>query len=248
MKIETNLSQLHQALQTASVAVLDFETTSVDPRTMRIVGAGFFLPVLLQQPQENSAVAAAGRAFYINLAHVERDPRFPPVSQDDLVAVLRPFLQNPLRQIIAHNAVFELRGLFRMGIDDIRCRVSDSLIHIHRYDENLRDSLGTWHYHLPQLNYGLKNLMAALEGVRPPRLAEVTGNRNPMFAAIEPIARYCMLDCQNSWTLYCRAAEHFAMDPTLAGLVQSIDDPNNLVLACMMWEGIGVDTQEARHQ
>ncbi|WP_339911663.1 DNA polymerase, partial [Symmachiella dynata] len=187
-------------------------------------------------------------AFYINLGHAERDRRFPPVKQDDFAAIVQPFLRNPLRQLIAHNAVYELRGLFRLGIDDIRCRVSDSLIHIHRTDENLRDSLGTWHYHLPTINYGLKNLMAALEGVRPPRLAEVTGNRNPMFASIEPIARYCVVDCQNSWTIYCRAAQHFAEDPSLKHLVETIDDPNNLVLARMMWEGIGIDVTEARNQ
>ncbi len=66
--------------------------------------------------------------------------------------------------------------LFRLGIDDICYRVSDSLIHTHHTDENLRDSLDTWHYHLPKLGYGLKSLMVALEGVQPPRLAEVTGN------------------------------------------------------------------------
>ncbi len=145
-----------------------------------------------------------------------------------------------------HNAPFELRYFLKLGIET-RCHVSDTYIHVHRTDENLTSfsASPTYHDNVKKVTYGLKELITILANERPPHLAEATGDRNAMFADIKPVADYCIQDCLNTWFLYQHASARFNHDPDLRWLTDTIDDPNNVVLARMMWQGVGIDCDEA---
>jgi DNA polymerase I-like protein with 3'-5' exonuclease and polymerase domains len=235
--LEVLLDDLAEALSDARLAVFDFETSDVRPRLAVPVGLGVYLP-----EQE--------RCFYVNVGHRIPDRDIPRYDAAELAGVVRPFLAGPGRHAVAHNAAFEIRMFFRLGVDDIRCRFSCSLIHTHRADENLR-SFGpepTYHYHLPKLGYGLKELTTALFGRRPPTLQDVIGGRNPLSAPPRDVAGYCALDVVNAYNLFARARRLLDRDPPVRRVVERIDDPNNVVLARMLWEGIQIDAEEARRQ
>lgn len=189
------------------------------------------------------------RAFYINVGHLIADERFPRAEPEQLAAAVQPFLDNPRNVAIMHNATYDLRVFFKLGIG-VRCRVACTLILTHRADENLRShgKEPTFHYHLDQVTYGLKELMVVYFNRRPPRLRDVVGDKNPISAPVESVAQYCVLDVVNSFCLYERAMADIRRDPDLLRLVQEIDNPNNVPLARMMAAGILVDEDEARSQ
>ena len=83
---------------------------------------------------------------------------------------------------------------------------------------------------------------------RPPTLHGTVGPRNTLSASPTEVALYCGLDVINTFNQYARATALLAADPVLEELVRKIDDPNNLPLARMMWEGVQIDVDEARRQ
>ena len=234
--LETSLAALGRALATASIITFDYETSDVRPRIAAIVGLGVYFP----EPH---------RVFYINVGHTVSEKDFPRVPESDLADTIRPFLENPANHAIAHNAPYELRMSLKLGID-IRCRVSCSLIHTHRTDENLRSDgrEKTTHVDLKRVTYGLKELLTSFFGEIPPSLAETTGGLNPLFASPSAVGEYCALDCINCWEVYQRAREIIDKDHRLRKLMVENDDPNNIPLARMMWEGIGIDVKEVEKQ
>ncbi len=183
------------------------------------------------------------------MGHHVHDDRFPRYSNSELSAALRPFLADPARHVIAHNAPFELRYFLKLGIDT-QCQVSDTYTLMHRSDENLTSfSVSpTYHDAVDQVTYGLKQLTTVLANERPPQLTDATGGYNAMFADIKPVADYCVQDCVNTWFLYQHASACFERDGELRQLAETIDDPNNAVLSRMMWEGVGVDRDKADKQ
>jgi DNA polymerase I-like protein with 3'-5' exonuclease and polymerase domains len=213
--------------------VWDFETSGTTVHTCIPVGVGVLIP-------------EKHIAFYVNLGHAQRDDRFPRYTPEEFAATIQPFVANPVNQIIAHNATFDLRYLLKYGVD-VRCRVSDTLIWMHRCDENLTGygSAPTSHPHLEKVTYGLKELAVIFSGEKPPRLFEVTGGLNAMFADIEPTALYCVQDLANTWFLYDMCERRIAEDSQLKKLVEEIDDPNNIIVAKMMAEGVRIDVDEA---
>lgn len=234
--IETDLDALKTALRSESVAVFDFETSDVRPHVADIAGLGAYLP-------------DSHRAFYINVGHTVVDSCVPRYPQPLLAAAVRPFLTRTSHRAVFHNAVFDLRMLFRLGID-VRCKVSDTLILCHRLDENLRSDgrEPTYHKHLARVTYGLKELTLVYFNCKPPTLHGTIGPRNTLSALPQEVARYCGLDVLNTYNLFARCQENLAKDPTLAKLIETIDDKNHLPLAKMMWQGVGIDVAEAGRQ
>ncbi|MFW5690756.1 MAG: hypothetical protein ACOCXY_03000 [Planctomycetota bacterium] len=233
--LETSPADLADALQQAHVAVFDFETSGLNPRFAAIAGLGVYLPEL-------------DRCFYVNVGHGLVDPRIPRHSLDRLAAAVRPFVENSDRHAVFHNAAFDLRFLIKMELG-IRCRVSCTIIHAHRVDENLKGygKEKTYHYHLDQISYGLKELTTIYFGERPPRLREVT-QRNTISSPPADVAEYCAMDVVNTWRLYERCRQVVEGDPALRDLTREIDDPNNIVIAKMLWEGMAIDAEEAGKQ
>lgn len=233
--LTTKLDRLASALAGATIAVADFETSGLRPHMDQAAGLGVYLP-------------KSGQAFYINVGHGLDDAQYPRYAVSELADVLRPFLGDPSRHLIMHNATFDLRWLLGMGLT-IRCRVSCSLVHTHRVDENLHEKAKerTTHYHTT-VSYGLKELTAIYFNERAPTLHGVIGAVNVIQAPIHNVATYCVLDCYNTWRLYERANAILAKDGALLKLTRDIDDPNLLVLAKMMGEGILIDTAEVIQQ
>lgn len=234
--IETDLGDLRTALRTARLAVFDFETSDVRPRVAAVAGLGVYLP-------------GAHRAFYINVGHLVRDPDVPLYSPAQLARAVQPFLRRRSSRVVMHNATFDLRMLFRLGAD-VRCRVTDTLVLTHRLDENLR-SHGrepTYRDYLDRVTYGLKELTVVYFDRRPPTLHGTVGPRNTLSAPPRDVALYCAQDVVNTFNLFARGDALLAADPVLRRLVETIDDPNNVPLAKMMWEGVGVDVAAARRQ
>ncbi len=151
-----------------------------------------------------------------------------------------------------------------MGVD-VRCRVSCTMVLTHRLDENLRSfgSGRTTHYHLPAVTYGLKELTQVFFRRKPPTLHDVIGERNTLNAPPRLVADYCRIDVVNTYNLFSRFHAALGVGDPLSPsprdltrrqldpvyrLATDIDDPNNLVLARMMWEGVGIDAAEAARQ
>lgn len=235
-KVHCKLESLAVALVTANRLVFDFETTGVQPRTAAICGLGIYIP-------------DQHKTFYINVGHALTHPDVPKHDSAALADALRCFFTDPTNHAIAHNASYDLRLLMKMGIDP-QCRVSCTLVHTHRCNENYRETGDdpTHHPSVRRLGYGLKILMAVLFGKKPPSLVETTHGRNALGADPWEVAKYCMLDCINTWNLYRRAEEITSQDAAVRELINLTDDPNNMILAKMMWEGIGVDAAEAQTQ
>lgn len=233
--LSSDITALAAALSTARVAVVDFETTGLRPHMDQIVGMGIYLP-------EQDA------AFYINMGHGLSDARYLRYDTKVVAAVMQPFVADLSRHLIAHNATFDMRWIIKMGLD-IRCRISCSLVHSHRVDENLHEHHRerTTHFHTP-VTYGLKELTVIYFNEKPPTLHGVIGQINTSSAPVHAVATYCILDCYNTWRLYHRAEGIIHRDLQLRRLTEEIDDPNLLVLTKMMAEGILVDMAEASRQ
>jgi DNA polymerase I-like protein with 3'-5' exonuclease and polymerase domains len=234
--LEVDPGSLQAALAESRVAVLDFEASAVAPHFAAVAGLGVYLP-------------ESRRVWYINVGHLVDDPDIPRYTVAELRTTVQPFLGDPERQMVAHNATYELRLLAKLGVD-VRCRVSCTLLWTHRGDECLRSdgSEPTVHPHLKRVTYGLKELMVALFGVAPPRLHEVTEGHNPIFSPPREVGVYCACDVVNTWSLYHRSERIIAGDQWLRKLLRNVDDPNNLPLARMMAAGIQIDAEEARRQ
>ncbi len=234
----TRLDLLVAALATAKTAVLDWEASGLQPREAAPAGLGIYLP-------------EADKAFYVNCGHTRRDDRFPRCTPAELAEGVGPFLENPARHAVFQNAPYDLRHFINLGTAP-RCRISDTLIHTHRTDENLTpfSSSPTYHQHIPadETGYGLKNAIAIFANERPPRLVEATGNQNVIFADIMSVALYCLQDVCNTWYLYERAKKLIDADEVLRDLTDKIDEPNSIVIAKMMNEGIAIDLDEIRKQ
>jgi hypothetical protein len=176
------------------------------------------------------------------IAELKDRTEIPRYHQSDVVTVLAPYFANPTRHAIAHNATYDVRMLFRMGVR-VACRVTCTLILTHRLDENLR-SFGpneTIHYHLEKVTFGLKELTQVYFHQRPPSLVDIVGKKNTIHAPPHLVGEYCCQDTVNTYNLYHRAEKQLCVrlgntteskvlakrrSIAVARLIDDIDDPN----------------------
>lgn len=182
VELEVDLAELRQELACSELVVFDFETSGVKPRFAVVAGIGFYFPV-------------SRRVFYINVNHGLPDPEIPRYPEKKVAAAIRPFFRDRSKHAVAHNATFDVRMLYRMGIE-VRCGVSCTLVLTHRLDENLRafGNAQTVHYHLPAVTYGLKELTQVFFRLKPATLHDVIGERNTLNASPRLVADYCRID------------------------------------------------------
>lgn len=236
--IGVKIDKLGRDLAQSSQLVWDIETDGLRTGSATVAGIGVYLP-------------AMDRRYYINIGHMLPSDTVPKSNRDSVCQILGQWFADPANHVIAHNATYDLRCLFRIGITDIRARISDSMVWTHRADENLKrrdaEGGGSHSYHLMKApGYGLKNLTTQFLGKIPPTLADATRGKNAVVADPAPIAAYCILDCLNTWDIFQRASR--LMPPSVRKLTEEIDDPTNIVLAKMLWQGIEVDIAEALRQ
>ena len=110
----------------------------------------------------------------------------------------------------------------------------------HRVDENLREkAIDRTMHPSADVGYGLKKLMRIFWNEQPPTILEATEGKSTLAASPSSVGKYCVTDCRNTWRVYQRNLS--LMDPTARWLLENIDDPNNLVIAKMLWQGLGID-------
>jgi len=96
------LAALVRTIEEAKTVALDTETTGIDPMTADLVGLSF--------------AVAADEAFYIPCGH--NYPGVPAqLSTDDVLAALRPVLENPDIAKVGQNIKYDWAMLSRYGID-----------------------------------------------------------------------------------------------------------------------------------
>jgi DNA polymerase I len=111
-----SLRVLLQSLYTAGAFAFDTETTSEDPRRAGLVGM--------------SLAMAPGEAYYIPVGHVDAPDGQQPGTQlplDEVLAQLRPVLEDETIGKYMHNAKYDLAILARYGIE-VRGLTFDTMI------------------------------------------------------------------------------------------------------------------------
>ena len=68
---------------------------------------------------------------------MQHDPVFPLHEPSEVAEVLSGFFGEPSHNAIAHNAAYDLRCIFKLGVN-VQCRITCTLINAHRIDENIR--------------------------------------------------------------------------------------------------------------
>jgi DNA polymerase I len=104
--------RLFEQIMDAELVAFDTETDSLEPMHARVVGLSFSTCV--------------GQADYIPLAHAGPDaPEQLPL--DDVLARLRPWLEDPLRPKVGQNIKYDLHVMANMGVQ-VRGYVHDTLL------------------------------------------------------------------------------------------------------------------------
>lgn len=103
---EAGLTKLLEALNSAELIAVDTETTSLNCHDAEIVGLSF--------------AVRAGEGYYIPVGHRARDlldetPKQLP--REDVLAALKPVLEDPARAKCGHNLKYDMQVLRRAGIE-----------------------------------------------------------------------------------------------------------------------------------
>jgi DNA polymerase I len=136
---EGALAELIAALQAAPLVGLDTETTGLEPMSARLVGMSF---------------AVGERAAYLPLAHAYPDAP-PQVPLERALALLRPWLEDPLRRKVGQNLKFDCHILLNHGVP-LAGIAHDTLLESYVYEVHERhdlDSLAQRHLGWRTISY-----------------------------------------------------------------------------------------------
>ena len=192
-EFETSLTSLAASLTTAKTIVFDWETSYAEHAFLAVpVGVGVYIP-------------ATKKAYYINVGHVYTHDDIPMTPIADLVTVFQQFFMQTNVRAVGQNIIFDMSINHKLGIQH-RCKLEDSMILAHRWWENFNKNkdqqtpTSLWHKDPKKhyIGYGLKQLIMALFNIEAPTLASIG---DPRVSDPLKIAKYCILDCQNTWRL-----------------------------------------------
>tara|TARA_A100001037_G_C15153873_1_gene641894 strand:- start:2107 stop:4860 length:2754 start_codon:yes stop_codon:yes gene_type:complete len=172
---QAKLNEMLLSLQKSDKIAFDTETTNLNPMLARLVGLSFSV-----EP---------GSAWYVPLGHAEGLQ----LSMEDTLDQLKPILQNPYKQMCAHNANYDLMILSRYGID-VANLAFDTMIGGHL---------------LGNASLGLKALSQSILGIEMQPITELigTGKKQITFAEvpIETAFIYASADADCTFQLW----QHF---------------------------------------
>ena len=213
---QAELDEWLDELERAELFAFDTETTSLDYMQARIVGVSF--------------ACAPGRAAYLPLAH---DYVGAPAQLDreDVLARLRPLLEDPARAKVGHNLKYDRSVLANHGIvlagiahdTMLESYVLNSTASRHDFDTVALKHLGVETIHYEDV---------AGKGAKQIGFAEVALEQATPYAAED--AEVCLRVHE---TLFPRIAE----SPGLAGVYHEIEIPLVPVLSDMERRGVYVD-------
>lgn len=167
---EEALAAMVADLRKAEAIVVDVESTSVDPMNARLVGIAL--------------AGAEGRAYYVPVGHQgDEAARNLPLSL--VVEELRPLLQDPNVQVIAHNANYDLTVLAEHGleVDSLAC---DTMI-------------AEWLLNPGSHNLGLKALAWSRLGIEMTSIEDLIGSgRRQITMDFVPLDRVVPYACADA--------------------------------------------------
>ena len=226
----TDLSEIQDYLQSATLVAFDFETApllqyrsdpkaSLDPHRACIVGI--------------SLSVEAGSAIYIPLQHFDGSNADPAI----VIPYLRDALwMSPIIAKVAHNLAFEALFLFALGIV-LQAPCYDTIAAAQLTLKSNFEFRGL-------SDSGLKTLVPKLLGVELPSFEEVTGGR--FFDELSPDApetiRYACADSDYALQLYHRFNAWFeTYIPAHRTLVEQVESPTAIFCGLMKYNGLLMD-------
>ncbi len=211
-----------ERLRTAELFAFDTETTSLDYMQAEIVGVSF--------------AVTPGEAVYVPLAH--QDPGAQQLDRDEVLAALKPLLEDPARPKLGHNLKYDMSVLANHGIT-LRGITHDSMLESYVLDATASrhdlDSLS--------LKYlGHKTIL--FEDVAGKGAKQLTFDQ----VAVEQATAYAAEDADVSLQLHRALWPRLKAEGTLAQVYEDIEVPLVPVLSRMERTGVLVDVDMLRRQ
>ncbi|HRX03662.1 MAG TPA: DNA polymerase I, partial [Anaerolineae bacterium] len=212
---EEGLTRLVETLQQASLIAFDTETTATDAQQANLVGI--------------SLAWEEGQSAYIPVGHrAEGAEQQLPLEQ--VIAALKPVLEDGTAEKTAHNAEYDLTMLGRYGIR-IAPPLFDTMIAEFLIDPGSR-------------GLGLKNLAWQRLGVEMTPISELIGTGKKQttmdLVPVEDAARYAAADTDMTWRLVPQLRRDLE-ERALTGLFRDVEMPLVPVLVDMQAAGIVLD-------
>ena len=220
---KTELNGWLERLQNAELLAFDTETTSLDYMQAQIVGVSF--------------AVSPGEAAYVPLAHDYPDAP-PQLARDEVLATLRPILEDPTRPKLGHNLKYDMSVLANHGIrlDGIRhdtmleSYVLNSTANRHDMDTLSRKYLG--------------HETITFEDIAGKGAKQLTFNQIPL----EQAAPYAAEDANVTLRLHDHFWPQLSKEPALSSLYTDIEIPLVSVLSRMERNGVLVDANLLHQQ
>ena len=210
VQTQAQLDEMLAELRDAGGFAFDTETTSLDQMRAELVGLSF--------------ATEPGRAWYVPVGHQEGTQ----LPLEEVLAQLKPLLEDPELAKSAHNATFDVMVLANYGIN-VRNVDFDSMVAAHLLSRN---------------QLGLKNLALDVLGVEMKLITDLIGKgaRQKTFdqVPIEDATPYAAADADMTVRLRGRL-EPSIDQQNLSALMHEIEMPLVPVLVQMQRQGIKVD-------
>lgn len=209
---------LQTHVQANRVLVIDLETTSLDTLSAQLVGIALCTDV--------------SNSIYIPLQHDAGQN----ASLDDVLTLLKPYLENPEQGIIGQNLKYDINVLKKYAIK-VQGIVADTMLesYIHRSASNRHDlaTLAKTYLHLDSISY---------EDLTGKGVKQIPFNA----VEIEKAATYSGEDVQLTYLLH----EYFKDKLSVKEyqLLQDIEIPLEMVLADMEYTGVAIDVPLLQEQ
>ena len=203
------LSQVVEKLSAAPLLSFDTETSGLDYHTDHVVGIG-----LATTPHE---------AFYVPMG---------PDNRTEVLATLRPLLENEAIEKVGQNVKFDLLMLRREGVE-VGGKLWDTMIMHYLID--------------PESRHGMNHLAQTLLGYQPIEIETLIGRGAKQLTmdrvAVADVAPYCSEDADITLQLYHTLLPKLSEVGALE-LYNTIEEPLIRTLADMEWEGVKVDVAQ----
>ena len=212
-----------EKLRRADLVAFDTETTSLDTMEAEIVGVSF--------------AVRAGEAAYVPLAHdYPNAPR--QLARDEVLAQLKPLLEDPRLAKVGHNLKYDLAVLERYGIRCAGLRF-DTMLESYVLNSTLA-------------RHDMDSLALAYLDYKTVLYEEVTGRGSAQrpFGSVElgPATRYAAEDADVTLRLHQVLWPRLAETGRLRQVFETIEMPLIPVLARMERHGVLIDAAMLRRQ
>jgi DNA polymerase I len=219
---EQEIHQLLPRLNDAALVAFDTETTSLDPFAARLVGMSFSI--------------VPGEAFYLAVAHAYPDAP-DQLGAERALAILKPWLEDPLRKKVGQNIKYDQHVLANHGIA-LRGIEHDTLLQSYVLESHARhdmETLAQRHLGLPTISYD-----------------DVTGKGANRIGfeevAVDRATQYSAEDADITLRLHAALFAQVAADEKLSSIYSTIEMPVREVLFRIERNGVLVDVQQLEAQ